>query len=81
MDFFEAIFTMVAVFICFVIWLLPILLIAVSSRTHGKEKAAWILAVIFISWFAWVFYLLLAPLRPRDEHRSYRHYRNYRHYR
>lgn len=48
------------------IWLLPILLIAASSRTGGGEKLAWILAVIFVSWFAWVFYLLLAPIKePR----------------
>lgn len=45
------------------IWVLPILVIAFSSRTRGTEKLAWILAVIFISWFAWIFYLLLAPLR------------------
>jgi len=45
------------------IWVLPILIIAASSRTSGSEKLAWILAVIFISWFAWIFYLLLAPIR------------------
>ena len=38
------------------------------DRTDGREKAAWILAVIFISWFAWVFYALLAPLRPRPRY-------------
>ena len=47
------------------IWLLPIVLIAASSRTTGGEKLAWILAVIFVSWFAWVFYLLLAPIKER----------------
>lgn len=62
--------------VCFLIWLLPILLIAVSSRTDGKEKAAWILAVIFISWFAWIFYLLLAPLRKSPD-RYDRHYDRY----
>ena len=65
--------------VCFLVWLLPILLIAVSSRTGGKEKAAWILAVIFISWFAWIFYLLLAPLREKENYHS-RHYREYRRY-
>ncbi|MDF0720464.1 MULTISPECIES: PLDc N-terminal domain-containing protein [Chryseobacterium group] len=44
------------------IWLLPFIIILSSNRTHGKEKLAWILAVIFISWFAWIFYLLLAPV-------------------
>jgi hypothetical protein len=44
-------------------WLLPILSIAISRKTAGSEKLAWILAVIFISWFAWIFYLLLAPIK------------------
>ncbi|WP_218311837.1 PLDc N-terminal domain-containing protein [Alteromonas antoniana] len=46
------------------IWILPVWIIAKSDRTQGGEKVAWILAVIFISWFAWVFYFLLAPLKP-----------------
>ena len=62
MEIFEFVFVGVGALVCFVIWLLPIVLIAVSDRTDGKEKLAWILAVIFISWLAWIFYLLLAPL-------------------
>ena len=50
-----------------IIWLLPIILIAKSNRTQGGEKAAWILAIIFVSWLAWVFYLLLAPLTPTSD--------------
>ena len=46
-------------------WLLPIIIIASSHKTTGSEKLAWILAVIFISWFAWIFYLLLAPLKKK----------------
>jgi len=49
------------------IWLLPFLIIGFSTKTDGKEKLAWILAVIFISWFAWIFYVLLAPLKRRTE--------------
>ena len=49
----------------FFVWIIPILLIAVSDRTSGGEKLAWVLAVIFVSWFAWIFYLLLAPLKSR----------------
>jgi len=45
------------------LWLLPILIIISSRRTSGLEKLAWVLAVIFVSWFAWIFYLLLAPIR------------------
>lgn len=64
----------------FIIWLLPILIIAVSDRTTGPEKVAWIFAIIFLSWFAWIFYFLLAPIsRPgpgyylRDGHGRYTH--------
>jgi hypothetical protein len=46
----------------FLIWLLPILIIALSDRTTGAEKLAWILAIVFLSWFAWIFYFLLAPI-------------------
>jgi len=48
------------------IWLLPILIIISSGKTTGGEKLAWILAVLFISWFAWIFYMLLAPLKRRN---------------
>jgi hypothetical protein len=54
---------------CFFIWFLPILLILGSDETSGGEKAAWILAIIFLSWFAWIFYFLLAPLKPRRDYR------------
>jgi hypothetical protein len=47
-------------------WLLPIIVIASSRKTTGGEKLAWILAVVFISWFAWVFYLLLAPIKKKQ---------------
>lgn len=51
--------------LAFLIWVLPILAIATSRRTSGLEKIFWILAVIFISWFAWIFYLLFAPIQRR----------------
>lgn len=54
-----------------VLWLLPILIIANSDKTSGGEKVAWILAIIFLSWFAWVFYFFLAPLKPRERYRHY----------
>ena len=46
-------------------WLLPILIIVSSRKTTGSEKLAWVLAVIFISWFAWIFYFLLAPIKKK----------------
>lgn len=49
----------------FFIWLFPLLIIISSDRTSGSEKLAWLLAVIFISWFAWIFYVLLAPIKEK----------------
>ncbi len=72
MDVLGSLFTLVVMMVGALIWILPIVLIAASSRTEGKEKLAWILAVVFISWFAWIFYLLLAPLR-RPARESYRY--------
>ncbi|HEX7079460.1 MAG TPA: hypothetical protein VF329_00400 [Gammaproteobacteria bacterium] len=62
----------------FLIWVLPIVIIACSDRTTGAEKIAWILAIVFLSWFAWIFYFLLAPIKPRSD-RAYGRY-GYRYY-
>ncbi len=51
--------------IILLIWVLPILTILTSSKTTGREKFAWILAVLFVSWFAFIFYLLLAPIKKK----------------
>jgi len=48
------------------LWFLPLIIIITDNKTSGNEKFAWLLAVIFISWFAWIFYLLLAPLKARN---------------
>jgi len=48
------------------LWLLPILIIICSGKTTLGEKIAWVLAVIFISWFAWIFYMLLAPVKKKE---------------
>ncbi len=61
----------------FFLWLLPILIIADSEKTTGGEKAAWILAIIFLSWFAWIFYFLLAPIKPKPHRRYYESDRYY----
>ena len=45
-----------------IIWLLPIVLILKSDKTSGGEKLFWLLAVLFVSWFAWILYALLAPI-------------------
>lgn len=59
---------------CLLIWLLPILIIAKSDKVSGGEKLAWILAMIFLSWFACIFYFLLAPLKEKPELKAYRYY-------
>lgn len=59
----EIIGGIIAAIVGFIIWAYPIYRIAVSTRTHGGEKLAWLLLVTFIFWFAWIFYLLLAPLK------------------
>ncbi len=48
------------------VWLIPLISILFSGKTTGSEKLAWILAVLFISWFAWIFYLLLAPIKKKN---------------
>ncbi len=50
------------------IWVLPVWIIATSDKTTGMEKCAWILAMVFLSWFAWVFYFFLAPLKSKQEY-------------
>ncbi len=51
--------------IIILVWLLPILNIIISGKTSGGEKIAWLLAVIFVSWFAWIFYILVAPIKNK----------------
>jgi len=53
------------------LWLLPIVLIAASDKVGTAEKVLWILAIIFLSWFAWIFYLLFAPVFDRPHRPSY----------
>ena len=55
----------------FFVWLLPILIIADLEKTTGGEKAAWILTIIFLSWFAWIIYFLLALIKPKSYRRYY----------
>jgi hypothetical protein len=53
------------------LWLLPIILIAVSDRVGTAEKILWILAIVFLSWFAWIFYFFFAPVFDRPQRHSY----------
>jgi len=49
------------------IWLLPLLIIISSSKTTGREKLAWVLAVIFISWLHGYFIFYSLRLKRRTE--------------
>ena len=60
---------------CGFLWFLPFILILFSDRASGGEKFAWILLMIFFSWFAWIFYFLLAPISRRHERVERHHYR------
>ncbi|MFQ3249291.1 hypothetical protein [Glaciecola sp.] len=51
------------------LWLVPFILIMSSARTRGGEKVAWLLLMLFVSWFAWIFYLVLAPLNETSASR------------
>jgi len=53
------------------LWLLPIVLIAASDKVGTAEKILWILAIIFLSWFAWIFYFFFAPVFDRARRHSY----------
>ncbi len=48
------------------LWLAPIILIALSERTSGFEKFFWIFLVLFFSWFSWILYLLIAPVSTEE---------------
>jgi hypothetical protein len=59
----------------FLIWLLPILIIAASDKVSTAEKLLWILAIVFLSWFAWILYFFFAPVFDRPERSErYRYY-------
>lgn len=58
----------------FFVWLLPILIIADSNKTTGGEKVCWILAIIFLSWFAWIFYFFLAPVKQKPAYERHYYY-------
>jgi uncharacterized membrane protein len=55
-------------FIMLLVWLIPFILVLTSTKTNGNEKLGWLLAMVFISWFAWVLYLFLAPIKPSVKH-------------
>ena len=59
---------LLAVGTCFLLWLLPILIIAASDKTTGGEKAAWILATIFLA--VLMYFFLIKGRRNQDKQRN-----------
>jgi len=47
------------------IWLLPIVDIARSSKVDKDEKLLWIFACVALSWFCWILFYAVAPLKKR----------------
>lgn len=45
-----------------VVWLLPIIDIARSSKVDKDEKLIWIFSCLALSWFCWILFYALAPL-------------------
>ena len=46
------------IFLIFLIYGVPIILIAVSPRTRGSKKFGWILLSLFLSWLAYALFLI-----------------------
>ncbi len=44
-----------------VLYMAPLVMVGISSRTRGNAKTAWILATIFLSWLAVVTYFATVP--------------------
>ncbi|TGE84703.1 hypothetical protein C7Y70_03930 [Pseudoalteromonas sp. KS88] len=53
--------------VLFIMWVMPIILIARSQKVGRQEKLAWVVACLFISWFCLLLFMLIAPLKPNDK--------------
>lgn len=45
-----------------VLWLIPLLLVAFSGKTRGREKLAWTVLTVGGGAFVWLAYFILAPV-------------------
>ena len=50
-----------------VLWFIPVVFILRDPKVAGKEKAIWVFAVFFVSWFAWVLYYFIAPVMTYEQ--------------
>jgi len=53
--------------VLFIMWVMPIILIARSQKVGRQEKLAWIVACLCISWICLLLFMLIAPLKPDDK--------------
>ncbi|ARV72722.1 hypothetical protein A8140_08300 [Vibrio campbellii CAIM 519 = NBRC 15631 = ATCC 25920] len=61
----NSIYGSVMIWAVFIVWLTPSVLVLKSNKTTGREKLAWVLTILFVSWFAWVIYMVIAPIKPK----------------
>ncbi|MGR5531708.1 hypothetical protein ACPV40_19255 [Vibrio alfacsensis] len=61
----NSVYGSVMIWAVFIVWLTPFVLVLKSNKTTGREKLAWVLTILFVSWFAWVIYMLIAPIKPK----------------
>lgn len=51
-------------FVLLALFVLPSLLVVVSSRVRGYEKLGWSLVTFFLSWIGFMFFLITHSSRP-----------------
>jgi hypothetical protein len=49
----------IALLIIFIIYLLPIIWVLVSGRSHGGAKFGWFLVTVFFSWLGFAAFLII----------------------
>jgi hypothetical protein len=48
----------IALLIIFIVYLLPIIWVLVSGRSHGGAKFGWFLVAVFFSWLGFAVFLI-----------------------
>ena len=60
--------TIIGIVVVFVVFYgIPLTFILSDPIISPKEKAIWVFAVLFVSWFAWILYFFVAPMFPRSK--------------
>jgi uncharacterized membrane protein YhaH (DUF805 family) len=53
-------------------YILPIVIVLNSKRTHGHEKNGWLMGIIVFSWLGLMMYLSIVPKQGHTKHKSVR---------